>query len=239
MWLIALLLILVFVMPAAYKSKVAGIQNINQGVQWIDDFFGVGSTLSSGYVSQFFRGDSAGGGYVASDGGLYSGQVTLFVQSNGDTAALYTASVVTTDTASIDYQIRCKFDALYTTTQMVTRIGLQHIPSAPSSSGVYFKYDRSVSNNWIACHNNGVLTSTVTTVPVSTSDTYLRIVVNSTRALYYINNVLVATIVKSIPTDTQIPTVYMESTLTDQSVTLYVDAIAFSQKFNTPRQFII
>jgi hypothetical protein len=226
-------------MVAAYKSRTAGIQNINQGVVFIDDFFGVGSTAGSGYTSQFFQGSSAGGGFVSGDSGVYSGQATLSVQSSGDAAGLQTASIVTTASASIDYQIRCKFLALYTSTQMTARIGIQHIASLASSNGVYFKYDRSISNNWIACHKNGSLTSTITSVPVSTDDTYLRIVANGTRALFYINNVLVATVIQDIPTDTQVPMVYMASTLTDQNVVLYVDAITIAQKFNTPRSFIV
>ncbi len=71
------------------------------------------------------------------------------------------------------------------------------------TNGIYFRYDRTVSTNWIAETAAGaVRTSTATsTAVVAATWMYLRIQVNAagTSVTYYINNVLVATVTTNIP----------------------------------------
>lgn len=71
--------------------------------------------------------------------------------------------------------------------------------------GIYFKYDRSVSTNWlIRTAKDSVITSTTTSVTVATGWTKLKFVINAaaTSVEFFINGVSVGTITTNIPQPT-------------------------------------
>lgn len=84
-------------------------------------------------------------------------------------------------------------------TNVLIKIGLR----TSATEFIYFQYDSSVDANWHAITRNGGATSDVdTSIPVTTGRIPFRFERNSDSEVeFYINNVLVATIITNIPTD--------------------------------------
>jgi hypothetical protein len=95
--------------------------------------------------------------------------------------------------------------ALSTAAQEYTfQLGFGDTMGADQVDGAYFRYDRTVSVNWLACTaNNSARTATDTGIAVGAAAWIrLKIVINAdaTAVAFYINGVLVATNVLNIPT---------------------------------------
>lgn len=78
--------------------------------------------------------------------------------------------------------------------------------TADQTNGIYFKYDRTISVNWIiVCSNAGVRTSTTTSIAVQTTNwNKLSIITNPVTATcyFYVDSVLAGSINTNIPTPT-------------------------------------
>ena len=145
----------------------------------------------------------------------YPGRIGYLVYNTGTTAAGYALTTsfgyagqywgVVFGTAQWTFETDIYIDQLSTAAEEYSlNIGFGDVPNANQVDGVYFRYDRLTSTNWLACTaNNSVRTSTDTGIAVNASGwVRLKIVVNyaGTRADFYCNSVLVATNILNIPT---------------------------------------
>jgi hypothetical protein len=108
---------------------------------------------------------------------------------------------------SLFFDVVCKIDTLSTAAQEYTlEIGLGDNTGATAdqTNGIYFKYDRTISTNWlIVTSNGGVRTTTITSIAVTTNWTYLRIFLDQTNSqiIFYVDSATAGTITTNIPVD--------------------------------------
>lgn len=80
-------------------------------------------------------------------------------------------------------------------------LGFGDTEGGDQSDGVYFRYTRASSLNWITCAAGaGVRTANITLAPVvAAAWVRLKVIASPTQALYYVNGVLVDTITTNLP----------------------------------------
>lgn len=244
MWLIALFLILVAVMVAAYKKRVSTVQNLNQGVSIFDDFVGVNSASAGDYKGLYFLSNTDGS--ATADIGIgsihYPGSVNLSLFSTSDAVDLYSPMLFYLDDNSVISTETRFYMAGNLNTQafygFADSFGID-VSSYTNACGLL--YDKTVSDFWIArVVTNGVTVNSVTTVPGAlTTDTYFKVLVQPSRSLFYINNVLVATIAAAPDSSSTIKPLwrFAAPSLSPAGAHLYTDAIALYQEFLHPRTF--
>ncbi len=246
---ILLLLILVIIVPAAFKSRISTIQNVNQGVDEFYDFIG-------GDYGPFIQLYEGGGGASVSAGdsvGYYPGNVGTFIQSAGDSVSL----VTTPSSSTILYGVTTDFQMRFTPAQAldpsISTSNYKRSGAAGffadslyvqngTAEGAYFYWNGAVSNNLICKYVSSAYTGTFVTSHVfQREDLYIRVVMNPNSTSYYINNVLVNTFIHG--SNEQTPTATTQFGFKDYkidsgaTVGLTVDAIKFSQKLSPNRQF--
>lgn len=250
-WASLLLLILVILVPASYKTRAVNvIQNDNQGVQWIDDFLAY-TTLPSGMTDFLFLNSEVTGAAIATNhvpSLSYIGTAQLSTNVTEQYACFRSYPTYTlSETSSVDMQTRLHFTTLPTGgNAALYQFGLlnNHVPADTVTNGAAFVYDSGTSNFWIArVVAAGVTTNVITNVLVeNVTDTYLRIIIATGRCLFYINNVLVANIAASpAASATYIVSFGLTKTVetTGQTITVLSDAVTYKQKFTVPRQFVV
>jgi len=165
---------------------------------WVSVVSGAGSAVT--IATQPIQDDRRHGVMTLSTGTNASGRCSYH---NGLTHFIYG------NNGALYFDVTCYVPILSTATQEFTlELGLGDNTGATANqtNGIYFKYDRTVSANWIiVCSNGGTRTSTITSIPVNATNwTYLRIVVDTTTDIvsFYIDTTTAGSINTNLPTPT-------------------------------------
>lgn len=146
MWLIALLLILVVVMVAAYKSRASTVQNFNQGISIFDDFLEPNVNVTAGsYAGQYFNSSVNGNGTVSKgSSNTYPGNVVMHIDTSGDKAGVkFTSNLTTSNSSLLAVETRVSLNALVNSSnnaEMYFGLVLSLLRRLPSQATPLFSY---------------------------------------------------------------------------------------------------
>lgn len=162
---------------------------------WVAVASGGGAGVS--IATQPLQDDRRHGVMTLSTGSGASGRCTYH---NGLTNFIYGAN------GALYFDMICYVPILSTATQEYTlELGLGDNTGAVAdqTNGIYFKYDRTISNNWIIVSSaGGVRTSTITSIPVqATNWSYLRMVIDTTTDIvtFYVDTTTAGSINTNLP----------------------------------------
>ena len=226
--------------------------NLSTGIWLYEEFYCPPPPLTSGTTANFVyssSGTQAGvirGRSVPKHTGiaiLWTGNTatgSALVSSNDDGYGFQPADGV------IEYECEIQLQQLQTTADQFTLyVGMHDASTSWPINGLWFSYGNPTSPNWIAnsaSSNLGAGSLQVDTgVPVTTNWVRLGITTNAagTSATYYINGTAVTTIsggaLNGIPTMMYGPRFNLEKQVGTTPMQLYLDAVAVSQRFHTPR----
>ena len=236
---------------AAYKGRLSSTANpnINQGINLFYDFDDLGS----------FTTQTTGSG-AAINSGLqnasfsYFGQVSLSGAYNGDEVSIKTDFISLPSFASLDLQtlVYPEGTSSLTSTKYIFSFGIGQSGFYPSNGGknqISIGFDPDTSANWICAYSSvsGTFQTQITTVPVTTAATLLRINANQSACYFYINNVLVASILHGLSEFSTNPFYanalaynYFRKLGNNPSATpaVRIDSLKLSGTYLTPREFV-
>lgn len=170
----------------------------NQGTSslgWLFSLNGVGATIAAAHAANVNPTDNAHGVFQLATGTNAAGRAVLSkgldsinLGTNTTFIQYWRIKIPTLSDATQEYDIAVGFnDGDVTTT-------------ADCVDGLYFKYNRNVSPNWIiSAANNSTITNTTTSVAVNTNWIWLGIEVNpiTSTATFFIDEVQVGTIARA------------------------------------------
>lgn len=144
------------------------------------------------------------------------------------------------------YSWRISIPVLATTAQDYNlNLGLGNLTAGEYTSGVYFRYSRATSANWlIVSATGGTRTTVITSIPVSTTGYFIvRAIINATgtSVSYFISTngaafVLAGTITTNIPITPDIgPAFTLTNTNGTGTKSVLIDYFEFKQVFTTQR----
>lgn len=209
MWLIALLLILVAVMVAAYKSRQTTSSVITglTGISYFEDFFEtttgtpyISETIDVGEVvgsiappSEPWRTTLCGVGLFNTGTGLATSGRALIELRHSVYVGKPTGYGGMVNTVSTEMFL----PNLSTATSTFSFLfGIFDSGVSPSAHLCNFVYDKSVSDNWICrTKTDSGTNNVITDIPVVANEFIrLKVITSANTAYYYIDNVVVATV---------------------------------------------
>jgi len=235
---------------AAYKGRLSSNANpnINQGINIFYDLDDQNA----------FSITHSGGGSVVNDllnvSFPYFGQVSLGGQYNGDKASLSGTDTILESFSSVDYQTLVYPEAAssLSTNKYKFSFGVGQAEFYVTNNAKFqisIGFDPDVSVNWICSFvsTSGTTQTQITTVPVTTAATMLRVNANRNACYFYINNVLVASFLHGLSEFNTNPLYGIgirynyergTSTVPGQTPAVRIDALKIAGTYLTPREFV-
>jgi len=187
-----------------YILTPSGVEDIDAQAYFLDDF--IGSSDSSSFEDDTWASLAVGFGssvqVVVGRGGVLRIQAGA---ANGRYGALYFIQGVTNKDSNATLKFR---GALSASTNLLMSLGLWE---ATAQHSAYFLVNNT-SGNWQAYTYGGTATTTVTNVPLDTSNHIFSIKMASTQVEFFIDNILVATHNINLPVNLVKPDFYVQNT---------------------------